>query len=88
MTSRPYRSSKQDRRSRWDHNQHNGVVVMVVVEHRQRFTKHRRDEVMELQSNELERGIKGLVCPLGVPPPLYIQVEGCGKHPLKALGHN
>ena len=48
------------------------MVVMVVVEHRQRFAKRRRDEAVELRSNGRERGAKGLVCPLGVPPPLYI----------------
>ena len=43
------------------------MVVMVVVEHRQRFAERRRDEAVELRSNGRERGAKGLVCPLGVP---------------------
>ena len=51
-------------------------VVMVVVEHRQRFAKRRRDEAVELRRNERERererGAKGLVYPLGRPSPLYI----------------
>ena len=45
---------------------------MVVVEHSQHFAKRRRDEAVELRSNGRERGAKGLVCPIGDPPPLYI----------------
>ena len=45
---------------------------VVVVEHRQRFAKRRRDEAVELWSNGRERGAKGLVCPLGAAPSLYI----------------
>ena len=40
-------------------------------EFRPRFAKRRRDEAVELRSNGRERGAKGLVCPLGAPPPLY-----------------
>jgi hypothetical protein len=50
------------------------MVVMVVVEHRQRFAKRRSDAAVELGSNGRERGAKGLVCPLGAPPPLYIYI--------------
>ena len=64
------------------------MVVMVVVEHRQCFANRRRDEAVELRSNRRERGAKGLVCPLGAPPPLYILVEGHGKQPLQALGRS
>ena len=48
------------------------MVVMVMVENRQRFAKRRRDEAVELWSNEIERGAKGMVLLLGRPSSLYI----------------
>ena len=59
------------------------MVVMVVVEHRQRFIKRHRDEAMELQSNRRKRGAKGLVCDLGVPLPSIYRWRGVGNSPSK-----
>ena len=59
------------------------MVVMVVVEHRQRFAKRRRDEAVELRSNGRERGAKGLVCPLGAPLPSIYRWMGMGNSPSK-----
>ena len=56
-----------------DHNQQDDMVVMVVVEHRERFAKRRRDEAVELLSNGRERGGQGLgVSSWGASSPLYI----------------
>ena len=55
------------------------MVVMLVVEHRQRFAKRRWDEAVELRSNERERGAKGLVYPLGVPLPSIYRRRGIGN---------
>ena len=59
------------------------MVVMVVVEHRQRFAKRRRDEAVELRSNGRERGAKGLVYPLGAPLPSIYRWRGVGNSPSK-----
>ena len=59
------------------------MVVMVVVEHRQRFAKCRRDEAVELRSNGRERGAKALVCPLGAPLPSIYRWRGMVNSPSK-----
>ena len=58
-------------------------MVVVVVEHRQRFAKRRWDELVELQSKGRERGAKGLVCPLGAPFPSIYRWKGVANSPSK-----
>ena len=51
---------------------------MVVVEHRQRFAKRRRDEAVELRSNGRERGAPRAWCILlGRPLPSISVGERC-----------
>ena len=59
------------------------MVVMVMVEHQQRFAKLRWDEAVELRSNGRERGTKGLVCTLGAPLPSIYRWRGVGNSPSK-----
>ena len=70
-------------RNRWDHNQNDGMVVMVVVEHRQCFAKRHRDEAVKLQSNGRERGAQGLEYPLGASLPSIYRWRGVENNPCK-----